>query len=57
MATQGFVIATISGVGMAMSTSVLKRINNLGAHRVGDVVSEMCGVGMTVSGSPNTTVG
>lgn len=45
------------GVGMSISSSVLKKINNLGSHRLNDVVTEFCGMGMTVSGSPNTIVG
>lgn len=43
-------------IGMAITASPDKFINNLGAHRVGDVVTEFCGTGVTVTGSPNRLV-
>ena len=41
---------------MCISGSPNKHINNLAAHRRNDIVTEFCGIGQTVMGSPNSDV-
>ena len=44
------------GVNMCINGSPNKFINNLAAHRLGDSVTEFCGTGNTITGSPNSIV-
>jgi len=46
-------------VGITLSGSSLKLCNpgKIPAHRINDAVSFTCGIGITVSGSPNVLVG
>jgi len=41
------------GFNMCIGGSPDTFINNLKAHRYGDIVTEFCGLGITVTGSPN----
>jgi len=42
------------GINMCITGSPNVFINDLPAHRLGDIVTEFCGIGVSVTGSPDT---
>ena len=44
------------GINIMLGGSSNTFINNLSSHRIGDPVSEICGAGISITGSPNVIV-